>query len=466
MENLSLSELEEIIKNKNYHPDTPQDLANLALGVYAALEANPTVDNAQTAQICFMELLAKVSTLDPVPARLREAIADKMLHALRDFPGLISEQEESLLTNLLQKTMKLASIELNNLKENNKNTKVPVIRRVVHDDWHNDFFETVLMYPWEIPENGNIPARIVEKEHDSNGNYSPVQTAPGGNDGGNNDYPPVQKAPGGGGGGNNNYPPVQTAPGGGGGNNNYPPVQTAPAAPGRNDGVDNIPPQYIDIHKLLAIAVLNSVAEKFVENEDGKYRLVLKNGIPEKTKHFEYGYDYEIPMDLEAPIHLYDISDPKGEIPDNLPILYYAAHYLTVLGAAPQIDEMGDILVEDFTIKIPLNHEDDSPSWQSVNLTNIFDQFALFRLSTGLTNLQLAAIRRSADDMIMPSYNNTDVKPTANGMQFGLDHTIYAADRFWDLNVRTRALYKHVLNPNTKPDHNMSYYNPIDRSRM
>ena len=432
----TLSDLYNALDSGAYSPKQWEEIANLTLKIYQLLEDEPTELNAGYAGGCMACLMKIVSKLDKVPVGLPETIVVKLSHMLDEFGYLFSDKLYKSLFDMLKIESDFAEQHRKNIKENDIGQSIAVLRRVVHeDDWHKDFFEIIFVDVKDIPMDGHIPPRYADEMRPQ---AQAQQTPPSGGNGGN-PPPPLPS------GGNHDNPPP-------------PPYASAGAMPPPSGGNPPPPdkpkyirPDRIDIHKLLAIAVLKAISSKMVRVGDNKFQLVLKSGI-DSTKYFEYGHEYLIQRENDNRFTgLLDMTNPPAVIEDGIPLNFYAAHYLEVLGAAPQFDIDGNIIIDNMLVEMK-SLGGVFPA--TIELARILDDVALYSLAKILSPLSKYAVKYSADTMQMhrPGEYAKAISPESRAFK---PYTVYAARDFYDTNVRQQALTQSVSQYTNKTDYGM-----------
>ena len=434
----TLSDLYDALNSGIYSPKEWEEIANLTLKIYQLLEDEPTELNAGYAGGCMACLMKIVSKLDKVPVGLPETIVVKLSHMLDEFGYLFSDKLYKSLFDMLKIESDFAEQHRKNIKENDIGQSIAVLRRVVHnDDWHKDFFEIIFVDVKDIPMDGNIPPRYADEIRPQ---AQAQQTPPPGGNGGNRLSPLPS-------GGNDDNPPP-------------PPYASAGAMPPPPPSGGNTPPpdkpkyirpDRIDIHKLLAIAVLKAISSKMVRVGDNKFQLVLKSGI-DSTKYFEYGHEYLIQRENDNRFTgLLDMTNPPAVIEDGIPLNFYAAHYLEVLGAAPQFDIDGNIIIDNMLVEMK-SLGGVFPA--TIELARILDDVALYSLAKILSPLSKYAVKYSADTMQMhrPGEYAKAISPESRAFK---PYTVYAARDFYDTNVRQQALTQSVSQYTNKTDYGM-----------
>lgn len=472
----TLSDLYNALNSGAYSPKEWEEIANLTLKIYQLLEDEPTELNAGYAGGCMAWLMKIVSKLDKVPVGLPETIVVKLSHMLDEFGYLFSDKLYKSLFDMLKIESDFAEQHRKEIKENDIGQSIAVLRRVVHnDDWHKDFFEIIFPDVKDIPMDGNIPPRYAdEMRPQAQAQQTPP---PGGNDvdnpfprpqpenGDDSPYSPrhvyaeatLPPPPGGGNGGNRLSPDRVNGgnpPPPGGGKvlaGAVPPPPPSGGNPPPPDKPKYIRPDRIDIHKLLAIAVLKAISSKMVRVGDNKFQLVLKSGI-DSTKYFEYGHEYLIRREKDNRFTgLLDMTNPPAVIEDGIPLNFYAAHYLEVLGAAPQFDIDGNIIIDNMLVEMK-SLGGVFPA--TIELARILDDVALYSLATILSPLSKYAVKYSADTMQMhrPGEYAKAISPESRAFK---PYTVYAARDFYDTNVRQQALTQSVSQYTNKTDYGM-----------
>ena len=470
----TLSELCNALDSGRYRPQEWDEIANLTLKIYQLLENEPTELNASYAGTCMAVLMQIVFELKVIPVGLPETIGVKLSHMLDEFGYLFPEDVYNSLYEMLQTEFIFAEQHRKMIKAGDIGQTVAVLRRVVHnDDWHKDFFEIIFVAVKDIPMDGNIPPRYADERRPQA--QAQQMPPPGGNDvdnpfprpqPGNVDNPPysprpvyaeVTLPPPPGGNGRN-----RLSPGSANGGNPPPPgggKTRAKAVPPKSSGGNPLPPDKpkysrpdrIDIHKLLAIAVLKAISSKMVQVGDNEYQLVLKPGI-DSTKYFEYGHEYFIQRKHDNSFTgLLDVTNPPAVIGDGIPLNVYAAHYLEVLGAAPQFDIDGNIIIENKLVEMkslggafPV----------TIELARILDDVALYSLATILSPLSKYAVKYSADTMHMHRFGEYRKAISPESLAFK-PYTVYAARDFYDTDVRKQALMQSISQYAKKTDYGM-----------
>ena len=160
----TLSDLKSALDTGRYHPNDWVEIANLTLKIYELLEKEPTELNAMYAGACMSSLITLSSKLELIPIGLPEILSVKLSHILGKFGHLFSNEQYRLLYDMWQTEQKFAEQNLKHIKETDIGQSLPVLRRVVHDDWHKDFFEIIFPDVKDIPMDGNIPPRKATQE--------------------------------------------------------------------------------------------------------------------------------------------------------------------------------------------------------------------------------------------------------------------------------------------------------------
>lgn len=308
----TLSDLYNALDTGRYHPNDWVEIANLTLKIYELLEKEPTELNAMYAGACMSSLITIASNLELIPIGLSEILSVKLSHILGEFGYLFSDEQYRLFYDMWQTEQRFAKQNLKNIKENDIGQSVPVLRRVIHDDWHKDFFEIIFPDVKDIPMDGNIPPRkAVQVQQAMPEALNLPQHGP----------KPMS--------GSHNLPPRGPKP------------QTQTVPPHNNsDQIDSGGKgEHVDILDLVLIALIRSTMQG-IKSIDGGVQMFIKPDVLKRTfDTYEFAYGLTKYLNFWAERDFITLGG-KG-----MPGILYVCQILARFGCAPQIGANDTIIV-------------------------------------------------------------------------------------------------------------------------